>query len=109
MTGTANQDYGDDFARYEPVPGPMAHGPYDDLNLEARRLSRLVRACLDRDTIAARRAEGWIPVDEALHAAEVHQVNGSRAPYRDYAAGADKFRAEAEAFRANHYKNRRAS
>ena len=111
MTGTADghqdhRDHGDDFARYEPVPGPMAHGPYDDLGLEARRLCRLVRAQLDRRAISARRAEGWRPVDELFAADEVRQVNGSRAPYRDYEAGAGRFRAESEAYRANQYKNR---
>jgi hypothetical protein len=106
MTGTADdhRDHGDrdwqDFARYEPVPSLLAGGTQADLGLEARRLSLLVRAERDRRAISARRAEGWVPVDELFAADEVRQVNGSRAPYKDYEADAGKYREASAEFRA---------
>lgn len=111
MTGTAN-GHGDrdwqDFARYEPVPSLLAGGTQRDLGLEARRLCLLVRAAQQRKEIAARRAEGWHPIDELFRADEVRQVNGNRAPYRDYVAGAGKLRAESEAYNtARGFKSRR--
>ncbi len=93
-------------SRYEPIPSLLAAGTQRDLDLEARRLSLLVRAEQNRRTIAARRAEGWRTIDDMFCADEIHQVNGSRAPYKDYEAGAGKFRAEAEAYKDELSKNR---
>jgi len=91
----------DDLVRYRPVPSLLAAGEQRDLSLEARRLSLLVRAYQDRAAIAERRAEGWRPVDDWFAAAEARADLVPRGGgYTDYEAGAARFRAEAEAFRA---------
>jgi hypothetical protein len=93
--------YGGDPKGEEPIPGPMSHGPYDDLGLEARRLSRFVRAQQDRAAISARRSQGWRPADEALADAEEDWLdrNPSGADFRSYLASAEQYRRRAEAAR----------
>jgi hypothetical protein len=97
MTGSPDSP---DLSRYEPVPSPMAHGPYDDIGMEARRLSRLVRAGRDRDAISARRADGWRGIDEVLAEADAREDLMLRGGgYPDYAARAAPYREAAEVAR----------
>ena len=90
------------YYRRELIPGPLAHGPYADLDLEARRLSRFVRAEDDRQAISARRAGGWRPADEAIARAEAAWLErvSSGADFRAFTANAERYRQAAEAWHA---------
>jgi hypothetical protein len=94
-------DHQDDDSRYEPIPGPLAHGPYADMALEARRLTRLLRASAERRErerrVAAARAEGFVQADEWL---AVHEPAQRSAGYPDYAASAERYREQSERYRA---------
>jgi hypothetical protein len=96
-----DDDHQDDDSRYEPIPGPLAHGPYADMGLEARRLTRLLRASEERRDrerrIAAARAEGFVPAGEWLDA---HEPAPRVAGYPDYTAGAERYREQSERYRA---------
>lgn len=92
-----------DDSRYEAPPGPLAHGEYADLGVEARRLSLIVRSYRLRAERERRHAEGWRSVDE-LFAAEDNRLDpdgSSRWRWADYAANAEHWRALAEAGREN--------